>query len=138
RAFSVPPQPCYTWSVERRFTTEAIVLRSKPVGELHRSLLLATSDRGNIWALAHGASSPKGKLHSAASTFARSKISVTVEPRTGGLRISEADLLFLPDKMRENLQAFWAAGIAAELAASSEAGEDEPEHFALLARVLEL
>ena len=55
--------------MNRSHSTDAIVLKNTRIGEIHKGVVMLTSDEGLVNAIAHGAYSQKGKLRGTTNLF---------------------------------------------------------------------
>jgi len=76
-------------TVLRTWDSEAIILKTWPIGEIHLGIGLLTRDRGLVQAIAHGARSAHGSLRSACQGFNQGRAFLYQDPVKQSLKIKE-------------------------------------------------
>lgn len=121
---------------QRRFS--AIILATSRFGEIHRSVQLLTEEDEIVRAIAHGASSPKGKLRGKADQLTYGVCYLYTEPVKGYSKITDFDPVEFFPGIKGNLEAFYAASSWAEAVLKSLAGGGQAtEVFGLLKESLD-
>lgn len=121
---------------QRRFS--AIILATSRFGEIHRSVQLLTEEDEIVRAIAHGASSPKGKLRGKADQLTFGVCHLYTEPVKGYSKITDFDPLEFYPGVKGNLEAFYTATSWAEAVLKSFAGGGQAtEVFELLKESLD-
>ena len=123
--------------MSRSTSTEAIVLKTYPIGEQHRGVLLATANRGTLHTIAHGAASPRSKLRTAAAPLSVGTAVLYEDPSKGSIKITEWDPILIPDGLRSQVRAFFAANIAAETIILGHTPAESDREFALFRGLVE-
>jgi DNA repair protein RecO (recombination protein O) len=121
---------------QRRFS--AIILATSRFGEIHRSVQLLTEEDEIVRAVAHGASSPKGKLRGKADQLTYGVCYLYTEPVKGYSKITDFDPVEFYPGIKGNLEAFYTASSWAETVLKSLAGGGQAtEVFGLLKESLD-
>lgn len=119
--------------MSRNIRTEAIVLRTRRVGDIHKAVTLLTPEAGLIEAMAHGVYKGKGKLGGATDPFALSTAYLYYEPVKKNYKITDMECLDLFESVRGDLDRYYAASLWAEVIIRSYAGgEGAHRLFSLL------
>jgi DNA repair protein RecO (recombination protein O) len=125
--------------MSRNIRTEAIVLKTGRVGEIHKSVTLLTPNLGIIDTIAHGVYKGKGKLASATDPFALSVAYLYFEPVKKNYKITDMECVDLFDGLRADLRCYYAASLWAEIIIRSHGGgEGSDRVFELMKRALGL
>jgi DNA repair protein RecO (recombination protein O) len=116
---------------QRRFS--AIILATSRFGEIHRSVQLLTEEDEIVRAIAHGASSAKGKLRGKAEQLTLGVCHLYTEPVKGYSKVTDFDPVEFYPGVKGNLEAFYTASSWAEAVLKSLAGGGQTtEAFELL------
>lgn len=116
------------------FSTRAIVLRVRPLGEKDRLVTLLTEDRGKIGTVAKGARGPRARLGALAQTFVRGRFLIATGRSLHIItqaEIEENHSLLSLDMLRLG----WAS-LAVELADGLEEGVPDHEAWEIVAVTL--
>lgn len=125
--------------MKRNHSTSAIVLRTNPIGELHKGVVMLTPDLGLVRAIAHGARSPRGKLRGSTDPFVFAHCFLYNDPVKNSSKITDMNVFDFFSGIREGLARFYTASLFAEVILKSHAGGAEPEPvFSLLLESLQL
>lgn len=111
--------------MKRHISTEAIVLTSRPFGEIHKNLKMMTPDQGIIHAAAYGALKTKGKMRNYTNIFSCIKCQLYANPVKNSLKITDARERFIPMGLREDLLKYYTACLWTELIILSNGGGHE-------------
>ena len=123
--------------MSRDIRTEAIVLKTGRIGEIHKSVTLLTPDLGLVDTIAHGVYKGKGKLASATDPFALSIAYLYYEPVKKNYKITDMECLDLFEGVRSNLDRYYSASLWAEVAIRAQVGGEGADRvFALFKRAL--
>ncbi len=124
--------------MDRNHRCRAIVLRTYPIGDIHKGTVLLTDAYGVVHAIAHGAASSKGKLRAVAELFVEGEASLYHNPVKQSTKLTELDVSTMHYGVRENLLRYYAASLWLELVAASYAGGEETagEVYSLLSEAL--
>ena len=110
--------------MNRSFSTPAIVISLKPVGENNSNVTLLTKDQGIIYATLYGG--PKSKLRSLVSQWNAGIIYLYDNAEKKQIKISDFDVKNYHGTFSQNLFKLYAASLAAELAIKTKcAGSNE-------------
>ncbi|MFP3959341.1 MAG: DNA repair protein RecO [Spirochaetaceae bacterium] len=116
---------------------EAVVLRARPFGDIHRSVTLMTAEEGLITAVAYGAGSRKGRLRGLVAPFHRGICYLYTNPVKNQSKITDFDVLDYYSGIREGVDRFYAASLCAEVLLRSFGGAGESRRaYELLHTVL--
>lgn len=119
--------------------TQAIVLRSDPLGEADKIVTFYTPQFGRIRAVAQGARRAKSRFGSNLEVLTHLQLVFFAKPSTNLHRVSQTDLLMYFSNLRQDLSQLVAALYLVDLVYSFTASEDShPELFQLLSRTLQL
>ncbi len=97
-------------------TTNALVLRTVPVGEADKSILILAEGEGLIWCWARGAGKIKSPLLHASSVFSYG--SYTLNKKDDKYTVKQADITESFFDLRKDISALGAAGYVVELCSS--------------------
>ena len=129
----------FATAMSRNIRTEAIVLKTGRVGEIHKSVTLLTPDLGIIDAIAHGVYKGKGKLASATDPFAWSISYLYFEPVKKSYKITDMECMDLFEGVRADLRCYYAASLWAEVVIRSHGGGEGGDRvFGLMKEALGL
>ncbi|MEE8440695.1 MAG: DNA repair protein RecO [Spirochaetia bacterium] len=101
--------------MNRSHSTEAIVLRTSRIGEIHRGVVMLTPDEGLVRAIAHGANTAKGKLRGSTVPFCSGRAYLYINPATQSTKITDMDADEFFSGIRGDLKKFYTACLWAEL-----------------------
>ena len=121
----------------RHSVTTAIVLQSRAIGEIHKSVTMLTPGMGLVYAIAHGAKKMGSRLRSTTEIFCMSRVYLYTDPVRGSHKITDMEGLRLFDGIRSRLYRFYAASLWAETVLRSFGG-GEHSPFGLLRECLGL
>ena len=108
--------------MSRNIRTEAIVLKTGRVGEIHKSVTLLTPELGLVEAIAHGVYKGKGKLGGVSDPFCWSMSYLYYEPVKKNYKITDMECRELFERIRGDLGRYYAASLWAEVVIRSHAG----------------
>ena len=122
-------------SIPRRFTTEAVVLRSLDIGEADRLLFLYTPQFGKLRGLAKGVRKPHSRKAGHLISFARTRVLLAQGQNL--YLITQAEGLDLHPHLHQNLERFALAAYVVELLDRfTYEGESQPGAYRLLVDTL--
>jgi DNA repair protein RecO len=125
--------------VSRNSTEEVVILRVRPVGEIHASVRMLSRSSGLLDAMAYGARSRKGGLRGAVVPFAVGTCYRYSDPVKGSSKITDLSVADFHPEIRENLKKYYVASLWAEVVLASYAAGSEGEAvWALLTEALAL
>jgi DNA repair protein RecO (recombination protein O) len=101
---------------------DAIVLRARKFGEIHKSVTLLSSEEGLVSAIAYGAQSQKGKLRGLVNPFHHGICYLYTNPVKDQRKITDFDVRDYYSGIRESIDRFYAASLWAEVLLKSYAG----------------
>lgn len=121
--------------IPRRFTTEAVVLRSLDIGEADRLLSLYTPQYGKLRGLAKGVRKPRSRKAGHLISFARTRVLLAQGQNL--FLITQAEGLDLHPNLHQDLQRFALAAYVVELLDRfTYEGEPQPRAYRLLVDTL--
>lgn len=121
----------------RNLTSEAIVLKTHRIGEIHKSVTFLTPSFGIINAIAHGAYKGRSKLGGLTDPFNVSLFYLYYEPVKKTYKITDAEPRKMLDGIRKNLKKLYTASLWAETVMKTFAGGERFEPiFSLLSECL--
>lgn len=106
---------------------EAVILRARRFGEIHKSVTMLSAEEGLISAVAYGAHSHKGRLRGLVAPFHRGVCYLYTNPVKDRHKITDFDVTHYYSGIRENIDRFYAASLWAEVLLKSYAGGGEGE-----------
>ena len=113
--------------------TQAVVLHTHRIGELHKGVTLLTRDIGIISAIAHGAKKTKSKLRSSTESFCLSTVYLYLNPVKQSYKITDMTVREHYGGLRTSLVRFFTASLWSEVVLKSYGGGDcSPPVFDLL------
>jgi DNA repair protein RecO (recombination protein O) len=125
--------------MNRNIRDDAVVLRTHPIGEIHRGVVLFTRHHGIVHAVAHGAAKGRGKLRGLASPFNRGRVYLYFQPVRGNYKITDMDPSDYFPGLRQDLVRYYCASLWAEVLLKSHGGGADSERlFRLLHQALAL
>lgn len=101
----------------RSWQTESLVLSLSPFGEGHRNALLLTRNQGLVHAAVFGG--PKSSLRARVSPWQTGTAWLYTDPVKNMVKITDFDVLFWRQGLRENLVRTWCASLCTELITKS-------------------
>jgi len=101
--------------MNRTQSTDAIVLRTNRIGEIHRGVVLLSRDLGLVRAIAHGANSPRGKLRGSTVVLASGRVFLYTNPRTESVKITDFDATEFHSGIRKDLRKYFTASLWSEV-----------------------
>lgn len=116
--------------MNRSFSTPAIVVNIKPLGENNSSVTLLTQDKGIIFATLYGG--PKSKMKSLVSQWNSGIIYLYENPEKNQLKISDFDVKNYHTSFSQNLYKLYAASLAAEIAIKTRCAGSNEQCFTLV------
>ena len=99
----------------RHTVTEAIVLKTTAIGEIHKGVTLFTPERGLVTAIAHGAKRIASRLRSATEPFCLSRVYLYEDPVHRSVKITDMEPIQAFDSIRRSLRHFYTASTWAEV-----------------------
>lgn len=119
--------------MNRSSSTEAIILKTNKVGDIHLGTTLLTLEHGLLQAIAHGANTGRGKLRGLIFPFAVGTCYLYSIPAKNSHKITDFDLVQPLLGLREDLTRYYTASLWAETVLKSYAtGGDVSTVFHLL------
>jgi len=123
--------------MNRNWITEGIILKTFPIGDQHRGVVLCTPENGNISVIAHGAGSPRSKLRAITLPLATGTFYLYEDPGRNSIKITDLELRKVPEGLRSDLNGFYAASLAAEVLLYGHGVSENPEFYRLFSEVLD-
>lgn len=118
----------------RNITSEAIILKTNRIGEIHKGLTTLTPSIGIINAIAHGAYKGRNKLSGLTDQFNISLFYLYFDPVKKTYKVSDIEPRHVFESIRMSIKKFYAASLWAEAVIKSFAGGEQFEPvFDLLA-----
>ncbi|MFW6329159.1 MAG: DNA repair protein RecO, partial [Alkalispirochaetaceae bacterium] len=111
--------------MSRNSSEEVIILRVKPVGEIHASVRMLGRSSGLLDAMAYGARSRKGSLRGRVVPFASGRCYLYTDPTKGSSKIVDLAVETYYPELRENIRKFYIATLWAEIVLASYAAGSE-------------
>ncbi|MFW5812466.1 MAG: DNA repair protein RecO [Alkalispirochaetaceae bacterium] len=125
--------------MSRNSSEEVIILRVKPVGEIHASVRMLGRSSGLLDAMAYGARSRRGSLRGRVVPFASGRCYLYTDPTKGSSKIVDLAVETYYPELRENIRKFYIATLWAEIVlASYAAGSEGEQVWNLLSPSLDL
>jgi DNA repair protein RecO (recombination protein O) len=106
---------------------EAVILRTRDFGEIHKSVNMMSAEEGLVSAVAYGAHSQKGKLRGLVAPFHRGICYLYSNPVKDHHKITDFDVRHYYPGIRERIDRFYAASLWAEVLLKSYAGGGDAE-----------
>lgn len=123
--------------MSRNSITQAIVLKTSRIGEIHKGVVLLTKDIGIINAVAHGAWKMKSRLRAHTQLFSYVKVYLYYNPVKQTYKISDIESLMSCDVIIKSLKNYYIVSICAEIILKSYGGgESVKEMFFLFLDIL--
>ncbi len=111
--------------MERNIRTEAIILSSRRMGDLHRSVTLLSPDLGILQAAAFGAQKGKSKLSGWVEPYVSGTFNLYYNPVKQQYKINDIDSCEFREFLRLDVYAFYLASFWSELIIKTYAGGGE-------------
>ncbi len=125
--------------MDRSISTQAIVIRRERVGEINRSLVLLTEDRGLITAMAYGASRMNSRLRLGSEPFTWSLARLYLNPVRHAYKVTDLEIRSSFPGLQQRVSRLATASLWAEIAHRSYgAGEVTGGLFGLFLAALAL
>ncbi len=123
--------------MNRNYSTEAVVLKTRRFGDFHKAVTILSPDCGIINAVAHGAYKGKSRISSITDPFCVSAFELYHNPVKDVWKINGCESIDLNERIRENLNAHYNASFWSELIIKSYAsGADFISVFSLYTSAL--
>lgn len=106
---------------------EAVILKARRFGEIHKSVTMISPEEGLVSAVAYGAHSHKGRLRGLVSPFHRGICYLYTNPVKDQHKVTDFDVRDYYSGIRESIDRFYAASLWAEVLLKSYAGGGEGE-----------
>ena len=107
--------------MNRNYTTEAVVLKTRRFGDFHKSVTILSPETGIIQAVAHGAYKGKSRLSSITDPYSVSVFELYHNPVKDIWKINGCESIVLNDRIREELNAVYNASFWSEIILKSHA-----------------
>jgi DNA repair protein RecO (recombination protein O) len=104
---------------------EAVILKARRFGEIHKSVTMLSPQEGLVSAIAYGAHSQKGRLRGAVDPFHRGICYLYTNPVKDQHKVTDFDVQSYYSGLRERIDRFYAASLWAEVLLKSYAGGNE-------------
>lgn len=101
--------------MQRTRSTEALILRTNRIGEIHRGVVMLTPGDGLIRAIAHGAGSARGKLRGTTVPFCLGRAYLYTNPVSRSTKVTDMDAAEFFTGIRSDLKKYYTASLWAEL-----------------------
>ena len=125
--------------MSRNFITQAIVLKTNRIGEIHKGIVLLTKDLGIISAIAHGARKIKSRLRAYTQLFSYAKVYLYYNPVKQTYKITDIESVFPYDAVVQSLKKYYIISVCAEVTLKSfGGGESVKEMFFLILNILKI
>ncbi len=113
--------------MNRNYKTDSIILRTRRIAELHKSLTCLTRSQGIIDVIAYGAGKGKGKLSGMVDPFSLLSMYLYYDPVRDSYRVNDIEQKKIFPNIRVDLGKFYIASFWAELILKSYSGGGESE-----------
>ena len=110
--------------MERSVQTQAIVVKTAKVGEMHKLLTLLSPDLGLVSVMLYGGR--KGKKTALAPLFSLGTFQLYYNPVRKEYSLEEAVSSFLPEAIMQDLQSTYAASLFCEIVTKTSSDEPKP------------
>jgi DNA repair protein RecO (recombination protein O) len=107
--------------MSRNYRTEAAVLKTRRMGDNHKTVVILSPEKGILNAVAHGAYKGKSRISSITDPFCVSDFELYHNPVKELWKISSCESIVLNSNIRENLNAVYNASFWSELILKSHA-----------------
>jgi DNA repair protein RecO (recombination protein O) len=123
--------------MSRNSITQAIVLKTNRIGEIHKGVTLLTKKSGIISAIAHGAWKIKSRLRAHTQLFSYVRVYLYYNPVKQSYKITDMESLLPCDAVIHSLKKYYTVSTCAEIILKSfGGGESVKEMFFLFLDVL--
>jgi DNA repair protein RecO (recombination protein O) len=123
--------------MSRNSITQAIVLKTNRIGEIHKGVVLLTKDIGIISAVAHGAWKIKSRLRAHTQLFSYVMVYLYYNPVKQTYKITDIESLASCDAIIQSIKKYYTVSVCAEIILKSYGGgESVGEMFFLFLEVL--
>ncbi len=122
--------------MERNIQTQAIVVKTAKVGEMHKLLTLLCPDLGLISVMVYGGR--KGKKTALAPLFSMGTFQLYHNPVRNEYSLEEALSSFLPEAIMQNLESTYTAALLCEIVTKAPTDEPQPVFETLKSALLQL
>lgn len=110
--------------MERNIQTQAIVVKTSKVGEIHKLLMLLSPDLGLVNVMVYGGR--KGKKTALAPLFSIGTFQLYHNPVREEYSLEEAVSCFIPDAIMQNLESTYTASLLCEIVSKTLTDEPKP------------
>jgi DNA repair protein RecO (recombination protein O) len=118
--------------MSRNSITQAIILKTNRIGEIHKGVVLLTRDRGIINAVAYGAWKMKSRLRAYTQLFCYSKVYLYHNPINNTYKITDMEHYTSFGHISHSMRKYYCASLCAEVILRSYGGgESANDVFAL-------
>ena len=121
--------------MNRSFSTSAIVLSLRPLGENNSSVTLLTPEAGIVYAVLYGG--PKSRLRSLVAQWNSGKVWLYENPEKNQIKISDFEVTNYHASFSQNLFKSYAASLAAELSIKTSCGGSSEQCYRLVSGFLD-
>lgn len=118
--------------MSRNYRTHAAVLKTRRMGDFHKTVVILSPEKGILNAIAHGAYKGKSRISSITDPFCISDFELYHNPVKELWKISSCESVELNSNIRENLNAVYNASFWSELILKSHASGADYEWAYLL------
>ena len=123
--------------VQRNWQSDAIIIQTRRIGEIHRGLQLLLPDGRLVSAIAHGAHSRRGSLRGKTELFSRGHAWLYTDNARQSTKLSDFDPLDYHSGIRDALVRLYVASLWSEfLLATYAGGGQSDELYVLLSQAL--
>ncbi len=116
----------------RSIVTLALFLRKYRIGEIHKGVVMLTSDSGLIHAIAHGALKEKSRLRTATEPVSHSKVYLYRDPVKDTYKVSDIEPIDNFEGIRTSLVKFYVVSLWSEVVMRSFGGGTESDNLYVL------
>lgn len=116
--------------MQRSYSTQALILNLKPVGENNCNVTILTPDKGILYVTLYGG--PKSKMRSVVTQWNCGKIWLYENPEKNQTKISDFELKTFHQTFSQNLFKLYAASLATELTIKTHCAGSNEKAFLLL------
>lgn len=116
--------------MQRSYSTQAIILNLKPMGENNSNVTILTPDKGILYVTLYGG--PKSKMRSVVAQWNYGIIYLYENPEKNQTKISDFDLKNFHSTFGQNLFKLYAASLATELTIKTHCAGSNEQAFNLL------
>ena len=111
--------------MERNWQSDAIILKTNRIGEIHRGLSLIMPSGGLVSAIAHGAHSKRGSLRGRTELFAVGRCYMYTDSIKKSHKVKDFDVYNYHTGIRESLVRLYVASLWSEFLRATYAGGNE-------------